>query len=72
VTGKKVKFGKFPWIVLKILTPFNAMFSGLVEMRYLWNREINLSGGKMQQRLDGGIVSTSLADALVESGIINS
>jgi len=69
-TGKKVTISKFPWLVLRLLAPFSAMYGGLVEMRYLWNREINLSDQRMQQVLGKNIPHTPLADVLVESGLI--
>jgi nucleoside-diphosphate-sugar epimerase len=69
-TGKKVRFGKFPWVVIRLLAPFNTMFSGLAEMRYLWTREISLSDRKLQQLIAKPVPNTPLAEALVESGIL--
>ena len=69
-TGKKVKLGKFPWIAIRLLAPFNTMFSGLVEMRYLWTREINLSDGKIQKVLGKPLPRTPLSDALIETGLL--
>jgi nucleoside-diphosphate-sugar epimerase len=69
-TGKEVKFTKFPWFVIRLLAPFGAMYSGLTEMRYLWNREINLSGDKLSNTLKKPIAQTPLADALMETGLL--
>ena len=69
-TGKKVKLGRFPWFAIQLLSPFSVMLSGLVEMRYLWTREISLSDEKLASTLQKQIVNTPLADALTESGFL--
>lgn len=69
-SGKKVKLGSFPWFVLRLLAPFNATFHGLVEMRYLWNKEVKLSQDKLEKTLAKSIPHTPLSQALLESGIL--
>ena len=69
-TGKKVKLGKFPWFVIRLMAPFSVQYSGLLDMRYLWNKEINLSDQKMQKVLNKPVPHTPLTDALTESGLL--
>ena len=70
VTGKDVKIAAFPWFIIRLMAPFSTMFKSLVEMRYLWTREINLSDEKMRSVLGKPLPHTSLEDALTESGLL--
>ena len=67
-----VTIKQFPWLIIKLLTPFSALFSGLIEMRYLWNYEINLDEKKLARVLDGKIPHTALSQALLDSGLLKS
>lgn len=68
-SGKDVKLKPFPWLVIRLLAPFNALFRGLVEMRYLWQTEINLTDDKLHSVLNKPIPQTPLVDALVQSNL---
>jgi nucleoside-diphosphate-sugar epimerase len=67
-TGRQVKLKRFPWWALRIMAPFSVLFRGLLEMRYLWNHEVNLDDSALQQVLGGPVPQTPLGDALLESG----
>ncbi len=69
-TGKPVVMKNFPWLVIRLLTPFSSMMRSLIEMSYLWKQEINLTDKKLTELLDTNIAHTSLAQALLESGSI--
>jgi nucleoside-diphosphate-sugar epimerase len=71
VSGKPVKLKAFPWWAIRIMAPFSTLFRGLVEMRYLWNREVNLDDGKLQQVLGRSAPRTSPEQALVEIGLVS-
>jgi len=68
---KTVMVKKFPWFVIKLMAPFSHLFKSLIEMRYLWNQEINLDEEKLMKTLDGNVPHTSLQQALAESGLLN-
>lgn len=70
VTGKPVKVKNFPWWFIKLSAPFSTMFRGLLEMRYLWDKKINLSDHKLRALLGESYPSTNLETALVESRIV--
>jgi len=70
VSGKPVKLKKLPWIFFRIFSPFSVLFKGLVEMRYLWDREINLKDEKLNDVLGDDLPYTSFAEALLESGLL--
>ena len=70
VSGKPVRLKAFPWWALRLMAPFSAMFRGVLEMRYLWNRELNLDDGKLQQVLGKPAPHTPLAQALWEIGLV--
>lgn len=63
-TGKDVTPGAFPWLAIRLLAPFNSMFRGLVEMRYLWQREICLTDEKLRTTLGKPLPQTPLAEAV--------
>ncbi|MCG6970087.1 MAG: NmrA family NAD(P)-binding protein [Gammaproteobacteria bacterium] len=69
-TGKKVVMKKFPWWALRLMSPFSSLFRSLIEMRYLWEHEINLSEEKLQATLDKPVPHTQLGQALIRSGVI--
>ncbi|MFV1997938.1 MAG: NAD(P)H-binding protein [Acidiferrobacterales bacterium] len=69
-SGQPVSIGSFPWIALQLMSPFNKMFRGLLEMRYLWKQEINLDQTKLENTLGKAVSNTLLTDALLESGFV--
>lgn len=64
--GRKLKVGRLPWAMLQVIAPFNETFRGLVEMRYLWEREIVLDNSRLVARL-GAEPRTPLVQALREA-----
>lgn len=66
-TGQKVQLGKFPWWLPRLLAPFSPLFRGLVEMRYLWQREIRLDDSAPRQFLGQTPPQTPLAEAVLKS-----
>jgi nucleoside-diphosphate-sugar epimerase len=69
-TGKRVAVKKFPWWLLRLASPFSTLFRGLVEMRYLWDKPVNLSDKKLISVLKEPIPHTPLGEALLKSGVI--
>lgn len=69
-SGQPVSMGSFPWIALKLLSPFNKMFREMLEMRYLWKREINLDETRLAGTLGKAVPHTPLAEALLECGVV--
>jgi len=70
VTGKKVVIKNFPWFAIKVMSLYSKMYSGILEMRYLWNVEINLEDKKLNEVLGHDCVITPLSDVLIECGVI--
>ena len=67
VTGRPVKMGKFPWAVLKIIGVFSPMMRSVVEMRYLWLSEVNLSDQKLESCLGRPVSYTPIGRALKDT-----
>ncbi|HKJ07950.1 MAG TPA: NAD-dependent dehydratase, partial [Gammaproteobacteria bacterium] len=59
------------WWALRLASPFSVLFRGLCEMRYLWNREVNLEDRLLQRTLDKPVPHTPLAQALTEICLAN-
>ena len=70
ISGKPVKQHSFPWWAVKLVMPFSILFRGVVEMRYLWQREVNLQGTQIRKVLGDAIPHTSFENALVEAKLI--
>lgn len=70
VTGRPVQTVGFPWFALRVLAPFSVLFRGLVEMRYLWQHEINLRDDKLALHLGHAVPQTPIGKALSESGLL--
>jgi len=70
VSGKPVVLKSFPWFVIRTISPFSRLMRGLLMMRYLWEKEINLDESKFLSTFDTSIKLTSLGDALIESDLI--
>ncbi len=49
--NRKIKLSGFPWIVMRIASPFWELARELMEMRYLWNTDHQLSGDKLRHLL---------------------
>jgi len=60
----------FPWWTLRLLSPFSSLFRALLEMRYLWDCEINLSDQKLKAFLNDEIPHTPIDVALLDSGLV--
>jgi len=69
-TGKEVKVKKFPWFIVRFITPFSTLMAGIFEMRYLWKHEINLDSVRLNNWLTKKYTPTPLSDVLLESKII--
>lgn len=70
LTGKKVIMKNFSWLVIRLLSPFSKLLHGLIEMRYLWQTEINLDGTKLKQMLGQDYKATPLSEILLESNLL--
>jgi nucleoside-diphosphate-sugar epimerase len=69
VSGKRVRLKAFPWWAMRIVAPFSVLFRGLLEMRYLWRRQVNLDDAKLQRTLGKPVPHTPLPVALAELGL---
>jgi nucleoside-diphosphate-sugar epimerase len=47
VVGPEVKVSAFPWLLVRLLSPFNETFRELLEMRYLQEKPIGLANAKL-------------------------
>lgn len=57
------RIAAFPWWGVRLLSPFVGMFREMLEMRYLWQRELRLDGRKLGAVL-GREPRTDLHDAV--------
>lgn len=64
VTDQPVRLTRFPWPLLRLLTPFSALFQGLWEMRYLWRHDIRLNDRKLKAFLGRPLPRTPMIEAL--------
>ncbi|MGW8247787.1 MAG: NmrA family NAD(P)-binding protein [Acidiferrobacterales bacterium] len=69
-SGKPVKIGRFPWWLMKLVSPFVPLVRSLFEMRYLWRVELNLDDRKLQEFYGRPVNYTPLGTALIEAGVI--
>lgn len=69
-TGRSVHITAFPWWPVRLMARFSVAFSGLLEMRYLWEKEVHLLDSKLELLLGDNGVQTELATALRESRLI--
>lgn len=70
VSDKQVTIGSFPWMLLRLMSPFSKMFKGLIEMRYLWNEVILLDETKLANTLAAAVPHTELTQVLIDSGTV--
>ncbi|PCI86429.1 MAG: hypothetical protein COB24_09700 [Hyphomicrobiales bacterium] len=61
--GKKLKIGKFPWGVIRIIGIFNKAFREMLELRFMANVAQSLNQDKLEALL-GDVPYTPLAEAL--------
>lgn len=45
--GRSPRLKAFPWWLVRVASPFVATFRELIEMRYLWQREVRMSNQKL-------------------------
>ncbi|WP_320824107.1 NAD(P)H-binding protein [Reinekea sp.] len=64
VNGAEVKFGRFPWWLLRLIAPFYKLLHEVVKMRYLWQKPVLLDGTKLAQQLGEDLQKTPLAEIL--------
>jgi len=50
-TGRAVALKPFPWLMMKLLSPFWGLAKEMQEMRYLWDTAHSLNGARMQALL---------------------
>ena len=60
VSGKKVNIKSFPWWLIRLVSPFSTDSRGMLQMRYLWQQELSLSGDKLHRLLGSEIPSTDI------------
>lgn len=69
-SGLPVKLGRFPWWLMRLVSPFVPLVRSLLEMRYLWQVELNLDDRKLREFYGHPVHYTPLAEALVDAGVI--
>jgi nucleoside-diphosphate-sugar epimerase len=69
VSARRVRTTGFPWLAIRLMAPFSALFRGLLEMRYLWKREVNLQDTRLERVLGRPVPHTPLPQALMEVGL---
>jgi nucleoside-diphosphate-sugar epimerase len=52
-SGRPVRLSRFAWWPLYPARPFWRMAGGLIEMRYLWNMQHRLDGGRFAEQVPG-------------------
>ncbi len=65
-TGRALRLSKFPWWLIRALSPVWPLARELMEMRYLWSLEHRLDGGKFA-RLLPEFQSTSFEEVVAGS-----
>lgn len=68
-TGKKVTHSQFPWWFIRLSSPFSILLQGLIEMRYLWEYEVNLKNAQ-HRTFANEVQPTPFCTALLKAGII--
>jgi nucleoside-diphosphate-sugar epimerase len=62
--GRPLAFARFPWWVMRLLTPFWELAREMLEMRYLWSTPHRLSGDKLA-RLLPTFRATSMREVMI-------
>lgn len=70
ISGKPVRLKKFSWAFFKMFAAFSRLFSGLLEMRYLWDQQVHLSDRKLRGLLQQPVSYTPLDKVLPASGLV--
>lgn len=73
VQRERLPVRSFPWWLFRLFAPFNPMFRGMLEMRYLWNKPLTLDNSKLVSVLGEEPhtpLRESLTKALVELGAL--
>lgn len=68
--GKPVRVRPFPWWAVTLASPVIPFLRELREMRYLWQREVNLEGRRLRDFLKGEVPRTPLPEALQAAGVV--
>lgn len=71
VAGQPVRLKDLPWWAFRLMAPFSTLFRGLLEMRYLWHQPVNLDNAKLERYLGHPEPHTPVAQALVDSGVVD-
>jgi nucleoside-diphosphate-sugar epimerase len=50
-TGRTPRIKRTPWWLLRLLAPFDPTLRELLEMRYLWQRPVQMANGRLLQVL---------------------
>lgn len=66
VTGRRQKYSRFPWWLVRLLSPAVPLFFELQEMRYLWRQPVRMSNSRLLQFL-GDEPSTPLDKAVQDT-----
>lgn len=53
VLGRKLRLSGFPWLAMRLAAPFWELARELLEMRYLWNTDHQLSDRRLKALLPG-------------------
>jgi len=64
VSGEVVKVKSFPWWLIRLASPFSTACRGLLQMRYLWQEELSLSGDKLHNLLGADLPATDIHTVL--------
>jgi nucleoside-diphosphate-sugar epimerase len=63
--GHPMKTRRFPWTVLRVISPFNPLIREVLEMRYLWDTPHRIDGSALRAALPD-FTETPLAVAMAE------
>lgn len=66
VGRKDIPIRKLPWLLLRLVSPFNETLREMMELRYLWQRPLRLENGKLRAFL-GEEPCTPLSDAVTKT-----
>jgi nucleoside-diphosphate-sugar epimerase len=69
-SGQPVSLRPFPWWLMNLLSPFMPLIRELREMRYLWQRKVNLNEDRLRDVLHGEVPHTPLPEALRAAGLL--
>lgn len=71
----RIKAGRFPWWLMRLIAPFNETLRELCKMRYLWRDRVQLDDSKLKAFLGSDLytpVDQAVHAALVGSGCMPS